>query len=205
LQIHCRPSPLKKLEEKRGVERLTPALDTQVLGSAKARREHVRKDSPDVIVLGRALPDQSGLEAERRERLEASAPQNVVGIHETSWTRGSSDAGRDHSFAVDQSEVSCMGSVATALGQRPGDGTLFAFALPQVATTTERHRPEVALGGINHVSANPFIDRTDSARRPWDVGIRETGSGAKRRVRAYARRPGKRRQQQLGFQWWLAI
>jgi hypothetical protein len=34
----------------------------QVVGPAHARLEHVCKGSPDVIVLGLALPDQSGLE-----------------------------------------------------------------------------------------------------------------------------------------------
>jgi two-component system nitrogen regulation response regulator GlnG len=56
-----------------------PAHRVQVAGTAHAGLGHVRKDSPDVIVLDLALPDQSGLEVYQQiRRLNAHLPVIVV-------------------------------------------------------------------------------------------------------------------------------
>jgi two-component system nitrogen regulation response regulator GlnG len=56
-----------------------PAHRVRVAGTAHAGLEHVRKDSPDVIVLDLALPDQSGLEVYQQiRRMNAHVPVIAV-------------------------------------------------------------------------------------------------------------------------------
>src|SRR5262245_32159910 len=56
-----------------------PAHRVQVAGTAGAGLEHVRKDSPDVIVLDLALSDQSGLEVYQQiRRMNGHLPVIVV-------------------------------------------------------------------------------------------------------------------------------
>jgi two-component system nitrogen regulation response regulator GlnG len=56
-----------------------PEHRVQVAGSAHAGLEQIRKDSPDVIVLDLALPDQPGLEAYQQiQRMNAHLPVIVI-------------------------------------------------------------------------------------------------------------------------------
>src|SRR5262245_58993895 len=125
----CHPSPLKRLEEKRGVVRLRPR--------------------PSANTSARTYPTLLSWVAPR-----PTSPD---------WGPGGAS------------------------------GELFAFALPQVATTTERQRPESRPRRYQHVSANRFADRTDFAGSPWDAHVRETRGGAKRRLFALGGSPRKRR------------